>query len=69
MTAEPADPARPNNLWEPVPGDAGTHGRFDRRAHRTSGQLWASTHRGLLAAAGLALAGCAAVMLGKRSEK
>src|SRR5579863_4642058 len=26
------DPDRPNNLWEPVPGDRGAHGSFDRRA-------------------------------------
>ncbi|HEX3658148.1 MAG TPA: SDR family oxidoreductase [Pirellulales bacterium] len=69
MTSEPADPQRPNNLWEPVPGDPGTHGRFDRRAHASSGQLWATMHRGWLAAAGLALAGCAAILALEKSEK
>ena len=24
----PEDPNRPNNLWEPVSGDHGAHGRF-----------------------------------------
>ena len=26
MTDEPEDPDRPDNLWEPVPGDHGAHG-------------------------------------------
>ena len=39
MTAEPEDPSRANNLWRPVPGDVGAHGRFDERARRTSWQL------------------------------
>ena len=59
QTDEPADPRRPDNLWEPVPGDHGAHGRFDARATGHSLQLWASTHRGWVTAlAGLgALAG------------
>jgi len=36
---EPVDPDRPDNLWQPVAGDHGAHGRFDRRAHRRSWQL------------------------------
>lgn len=32
QTAEPADPDRPDNLWEPLPGDHGAHGRFGSRA-------------------------------------
>jgi len=57
QTDEPADPNRPNNLWEPVPGDHGAHGVFDDRSSNHSWQLWADTHRGLLALAGLGLAG------------
>jgi len=52
-----ADPQRLDNLWEPVPGDHGAHGSFDDRATEHSPQLWARTHRGLLAAAGAGLAG------------
>lgn len=52
-----ADPHRAHNLWEPVPGDHGAHGDFDDRATGRSLQLWASTHRGLLALAGAGLAG------------
>jgi NAD(P)-dependent dehydrogenase (short-subunit alcohol dehydrogenase family) len=59
MTDEPEDPNRPDNLWEPVPGDHGAHGRFDRRARSASWQLWADLHRGWLAAVGGCLAGLA----------
>lgn len=51
QTAELADPNRPNNLWAPVDEncDYGAHGAFDDKARRTSWQLWANTHRNLLA--------------------
>jgi NAD(P)-dependent dehydrogenase (short-subunit alcohol dehydrogenase family) len=52
QTDEPEDPDRPHNLWEAVPGDHGAHGAFDDRARSWSWQLWANTHRGLLAVAG-----------------
>lgn len=45
QTDESADPERPNNLWRPVAGDFGAHGRFDRRASDRSLQLWATTRR------------------------
>ena len=60
MSDEPDDPSRRHNLWEPVPGDHGAHGRFDRRAVARSRQFWATTHRPLLAAA--AAAGAAAAL-------
>jgi len=47
------DPDRPNNLWEPVPGDHGAHGTFDDRASSVSLELWAETHTRWLVAAGL----------------
>ncbi len=50
------DPNRPNNLWEPVPGDHGAHGAFGSRARETSAELWAETHTLWLAAAGLGAA-------------
>lgn len=37
--AEPVDPDRPDNLFEPRPGDHGAHGRFDDRALDHSWQL------------------------------
>lgn len=36
LTDEPEDPDRKDNLWEPVPGDQGTHGHFDRQAQNYS---------------------------------
>jgi short-subunit dehydrogenase len=56
QTNEPDDKNRQNNLWEPLPGDHGAHGNFGDRAHSYSMQLWAATHRGWLASAGLLLA-------------
>ncbi len=41
----PADPDRPNNLWEPVAGDHGAHGEFDARASDWSAKLWLMRHR------------------------
>ena len=54
----PEDPNRPNNLWEPVPGDHGAHGAFDLRASSHSGEFWAESHATLLGAvlAGLGVA-------------
>jgi short-subunit dehydrogenase len=52
--ALPVAPDRRDNLFEPVLGDFGAHGRFDRIARPASAQLWLTTHR-LLAT--LALAG------------
>jgi NADP-dependent 3-hydroxy acid dehydrogenase YdfG len=49
----PVKTDRPNNLFEPVPNVAATHGIFDRRSKNDSPQLWGDTHRGLLASAGL----------------
>jgi short-subunit dehydrogenase len=61
QTPEPADPDRPDNLWEPVPGDLGARGRFDGRAHPRSVQAWASAHRGALVAGTAAAAGALAL--------
>ena len=45
QTNEPEDPTRPCNLFEPVAGDHGAHGRFDDRARAFSPQLWTDLHR------------------------
>ncbi|MBI2389694.1 MAG: SDR family oxidoreductase [Deltaproteobacteria bacterium] len=64
QTDEPIDPHRRDNLYEPLPGDAGAHGTFDARA-RSFSLAWAvNKHRGVLLAAGacaLAVAGWATV--------
>lgn len=45
----PAD--RPDNLFQPVDRDVGSHGRFDSQAKDHSWQLWATMHRGAIATA------------------
>jgi NAD(P)-dependent dehydrogenase (short-subunit alcohol dehydrogenase family) len=68
QTDEPVDPDRPDNLWDPVPGDHGAHGAFDARARSRSWQLWLTMRRGAaLAVTGLAAAaGAAALWAGRR---
>lgn len=36
QTNEPVDTNRPNNLYEPVPGDHGAHGSFDDQSRESS---------------------------------
>ena len=50
MTDKPMPPNRSNNLWEPLPGDHGAHGRFDAQAHNRSWQLELDMHRGAVLA-------------------
>lgn len=60
QSEEPAEPNRPHNLWRPLPGDHGAHGRFGDRARSSSWQLWATMHRwplALLTAGALVTAG------------
>lgn len=59
QTGEPADPNRPHNLWEPLPGDAGAHGTFDERASGVSPQAWMNMHLRETAGAALTIAGVA----------
>lgn len=53
MTTEPEDPNRKSNLWEPLPGDHGAHGQFDKKAARFSPLTWAAIHKGAIAASAL----------------
>jgi short-subunit dehydrogenase len=62
QTDEPADPNRPNNLWHPLPGDHGAHGRFASRSWNSSVQTWANEH--LASVASGILAAGVAVMWG-----
>jgi hypothetical protein len=50
-----ANPGGPDNLFAPVAGDHGAHGRFGALARRNSAEFWAVRHRGLLAAGLIAL--------------
>src|SRR5947209_4591552 len=54
---------RPNNLYEPLPGDHGARGRFAARSTDSSRQWWLTTNRSLLALAGGAVAGVALAAL------
>ena len=53
QSEEPPAPDRRDNLWAPVPGDHGAHGRFDQQARTRSAQFWFATHRAAVAAAAL----------------
>ena len=47
-----------DNLFEPLPGDPGAHGRFDDKARDSTAWTWLRLHRGLLGiGAGLATMG------------
>jgi NAD(P)-dependent dehydrogenase (short-subunit alcohol dehydrogenase family) len=58
MTREPISPDRQDNLFAPVEGDFGAHGRFDRRAQAHSIEAWGARNRAWLA---LGAIGAAAV--------
>ena len=60
QTSQPKDPAQPDNLWQPVPGDHGAHGIFDARAKRRSPEFWFVKNRNWLTAA----AACCALVAG-----
>jgi short-subunit dehydrogenase len=65
QTDEPVDPDRPDNLFEPVPGDQAARGPFDDEARDLSVQLWLRTHRPLV---GGALAAAAGTLAGWRAR-
>jgi short-subunit dehydrogenase len=69
QASEPVDPDRDDNLFEPVAGDHGAHGRFDSRARERSPLLWASEHRGLIAAGAMLAAGAAMLGLSLRDSE
>jgi short-subunit dehydrogenase len=67
IEGEPVSDHRPDNLFDPVPREAATHGDFDAKAKGHSPLTWASLHRGAIAASGsLALAGAVAGLARQR---
>jgi NAD(P)-dependent dehydrogenase (short-subunit alcohol dehydrogenase family) len=58
---EPEDADRADNLFDPLPVDAGAHGPFDALATDRSPQLWAEKHRGFIAG-GIAILAIAALL-------
>ena len=60
-TGEPVSPGRRDNLFEPVPGDHGAHGRFDAEARSFAPQLQLTEHRNWLLAGAALIAGAIAL--------
>jgi len=69
QTSEPIDPNRPDNLFEPAPGEWGADGIFKDRSSKHSPQLWATTHRVLVALAAAGTAGAAYWLVDKLQPK
>ncbi|EZP71650.1 Short chain dehydrogenase family protein [Sphingomonas paucimobilis] len=61
-------PGSRDNLYEPVPGDHGAHGRFDAIARSHSPHWWMSKHRVALGLAG-AVAGIGSALLFGRKAR
>ncbi|HEV2292210.1 MAG TPA: SDR family oxidoreductase [Tepidisphaeraceae bacterium] len=59
VTKIPDPPGRPDNLFDPAPGDFAAHGPYNAEAWRSSPQMWLNKHRNVLALAGLGLAAAA----------
>jgi len=59
-------PPLEDNLYTPLPGDRGAHGRFDAEAASRSPHLWAATHPKTYYAAAIALAGLVVLLTLKR---
>ncbi len=64
---EPIPPGREDNLFEPVEGDFGAHGRFDAEAKEHSPQLWATKRKPWVLGASAAVAGLLGTALARRS--
>src|SRR5438874_7185004 len=64
--AEPEEPGRADNLFEPMPGDRGAEGPFAAESKRWSVQLWLREHPLLAAGSGVAATAVAAAWLALR---
>jgi short-subunit dehydrogenase len=60
------DPGRDGNLWQPVAGGPGAHGRFDGGARDRSTTLWLTRNRNRIVLTGL---GAAVLMCMMRKER
>jgi len=70
LTDEPLAPDAPANLFEPVPGDYGAHGRFDSRSRTGSWEMFTNRHRNAFwALTGVAILGGIGALLGRKREK
>jgi hypothetical protein len=50
LAEQPTVPDAPANLFEPVPGDYGAHGRFDHRSRDRSWEMFTNRHKMVLVA-------------------
>jgi NAD(P)-dependent dehydrogenase (short-subunit alcohol dehydrogenase family) len=67
---EPESPDREDNLWKPLAGDRGAHGRFDARAQTFSLQTWLNTRgRGVAALGAAAAVACAFLAMHRVGER
>jgi NAD(P)-dependent dehydrogenase (short-subunit alcohol dehydrogenase family) len=66
LTDLPSDPDAPGNLFEPVRGAYGAHGRFDSQARTGSWEIFTSRHRTAMAAAALIGVATGVHLLAKR---
>lgn len=68
LADEPLPSDSPGNLFEPVPGDFGAHGRFDGEARPESYEMFTERHRLVLwSLVGIGLAGAVRLMATRRS--
>ena len=68
QTGEPVPPGRPDNLFEPLPGDFGAHGIFGNAAHEEAATTWLAGHKGTTALAGAVVAGAIALAVRKHAS-
>ncbi|MFL5944806.1 MAG: SDR family oxidoreductase [Gaiellaceae bacterium] len=60
----------PDNLFEPIPGDPGAHGRFDDQSRSSTAWTWLRLHRGMVGAGlGLGTMGLLAGLRGRFSPR
>jgi len=68
QTQDPAPVDRPDNLFEPVPGDFGARGIFGQQAHNAAATTWLAGIGGKAVLAGAAVAGILALALNRRAS-
>ncbi|WP_250456106.1 SDR family oxidoreductase [Caballeronia sp. ATUFL_M2_KS44] len=68
LTDEPLERNAAGNLFDPVPGDFGAHGRFDDEARRHSWEMFTDRHRSVFwALAGIGAVGLLRLAVKRRS--
>jgi short-subunit dehydrogenase len=70
LTDEPLAPDSPGNLFEPVSGDYGAHGRFDSRSRTGSWEMFTNRHRNAFwALTGIAVLSGVGLLLGRKRPR